>query len=589
MRTGSDALPAKLVILGAAVVTIATTLEVLRPVFTLGPLAFTTTELAVGFFILTVVVWGISRGRELLQRRALDLAVAVFLASNYLSAVFSEERPSALKFSLRLTYGALVYFGISRLPRRYRPHLFVAGTVAAVAVAVSLVGVTENFLLSLLKTALSPFRERVITFGAYYNVRVSSTFPFPTIYAFYLEMLTPVVLTFGLWLLSTAGNLKRRRLLLAATLACVFVPLAAIAYTYTRSAFLAAPATLLIGSALALLFGLGRRVYLSFAAAAVFFVMLVAVSAVFSNTMAFRLGLAEQEQRFDAEYSLTRITQSFAPGEPITAEVHVTNQGSETWEGPEGEPALLIYRWLSYPEMVKQDVELVVAPIPHEVRPGQSADITAEVMTPQRQGKYVLVFELFIDSPFSHSAVEPLAVPVDLKQTGLSTFEIPEAPSTFFDREPAPMSTPRRLLWRASLEAWKDNPILGLGPDQFRKRYVEYIPGVELDPRLGAHNIFLDAMANTGLVGLAALIYLLASVILLLVKLARERTGACDVRLISLGLLISMIAYVGHGMLEYPLWQTGVMLMWFILMGVASILQDEAASNRERRLNRRLS
>lgn len=96
-----------------------------------------------------------------------------------------------------------------------------------------------------------------------------------------------------------------------------------------------------------------------------------------------------------------------------------------------------------------------------------------------------------------------------------------------------------------------------------------------MDPRLGAHNILLDAMANTGIIGLAALVYLLVTAVRLLVKQARDRTAAGDVRLLSLGLLVSMTAYIGHGMFEYPLWQTGVMLMWFILLGLVSLSTGE--------------
>ncbi len=556
---------------GAVVAIVATTLEVLTPVFSLGPVGFTTSEIAVGFFIATSVVWGLQAGRRIFRLKSLDLAVILFLASNYLSSALSEDRPSAFKFSLRLTYGTLVYFGITRLPRRYRPHLVVAGAIAATVVLVSLVGVLENFSLTCMKALLSPFKERIITFGAYYNVRISSTLPFPTIFAFYLEMLIPVLLAFGLWLAGTAKELKQRRLLMVLTLVCTFIPLAAIAYTYTRSAYVVAPATLLGGAVLAAVCGYGRRVYLSFAVAAVFFVSLVGVSAVFSNTMAFRLGLAEQEQRFNAEYTLTAITPEFRPGEKISTRIHASNRGTEKWAGPGDEPALVVYRWLSYPQMVNQDVELIVADVPRDVYPGDEVDIDVDVMTPATPGRYVLVYELVIDAPFSHTGVSPLVVPVDLEESGSSLFVIPESPSTFYDRNPAPMSIPRRQLWSAAVSAWKANPILGLGPDQFRKRYVEFLPGVELDPRLGAHNIFLNAMANTGITGLAALVYLLASAVWLLVKTARDRSAAGDVRLLSLGLLVSMTAYIGHGMFEYPLWQTGVMLMWFILLGLVSL------------------
>lgn len=578
MTSGSREVPERLVVFATIVVVAATTLEVLEPVFVLGPYEFTTPELAVGFFLLALLVWAIKAGRSMFSFRYLDLGILLFLASNYLASAFSDDRPSALKFSLRLTYGALVYFGVSRLPKRYRPHLVVAGSIAATLVIVSVAGVTENFFLSLVKDLLSPFREKIITFGAYYNVRISSTFPFPTIFAFYVEMLIPIVLCFGLWWTSIASNKKTQWLRMGLTFICTFIPLTAIAYTYTRSAYVAAPATLLLGAVVAMLLGLGRRVYLSFAASAIFFIILLGMSALFSNTMAFRLGLAEQEHRFDAAYELTDIALDFKPGDHISSSVHVVNLGTYSWGGPEERPTYVVYRWLSYPGMKQYETELVFPQVPHKVEPGGGADVDVEVATPVTPGRYILVYEMFIDSPFSHAGVNPLVVPIDIEESGGSLFEISEPPSTFYDRNPAPMSVPRRQLWRASTDAWKENPILGLGPDQFRKRYDEFIPGAQFDPRLGAHNIFLDAMANTGTIGLLALIYLLGITVVQLFRLARRRSATWDTRLLSLGVLVAMISYVLHGMLEYPLWQTGVMLMWFILLGMVSLLAEESGA-----------
>lgn len=549
-----------------------TAFEVLEPVFSLGPIGVTTSELAVVFFIITIAAGVVTDTGKFFRHRPLDLAVVLFLATNLLSTLFADDRPSAFKFTLRLTYAAIIYFGVSRLPSRYRPHLVVAGAIAATAVLVSLIGLFENFYSSNL---LSPFKERLITFGAYYNVRISSTLPFPTILAFYLELLTPVALVFGLWLAGREKQGRKRKMLYVLLLVCLTVILAAIAYTYTRSAYVIAPVSLLAGAVAAAIFGYGRRVWSLFLLSAAIFISLVGISALFSNTMAFRLGLAEQDQRYNAEYTLVDIPESFLPGERISSTIHIKNLGSVLWDDSPDDRTLMIYRWLSYPELAKQDVELLIASVPRDIPTGGEADIKVDVITPLEPGKYILVYELFIDAPFSHTGVEPLAVPVELKEAGSSYFAITEQASAFFDRDPAPMSIPRRQLWRAAIEAWKENPVAGLGPDQFRKRYTEFLPDVELDPRLGAHNIILDAMANTGAIGVVALVYLLVTAVWILLKRVSDRTAANDLRLISLGVLISMAAYIGHGMFEYPLWQTGMLFMLFVLMGLISLLKVE--------------
>jgi O-antigen ligase len=68
----------------------------------------------------------------------------------------------------------------------------------------------------------------------------------------------------------------------------------------------------------------------------------------------------------------------------------------------------------------------------------------------------------------------------------------------------------RLSLWRASLMSFLSEPLTGLGPGTFRD--IETIfPGLRFDPamvyikRLSAHNLFLHYLAETGLLGAAAI------------------------------------------------------------------------------------
>lgn len=78
--------------------------------------------------------------------------------------------------------------------------------------------------------------------------------------------------------------------------------------------------------------------------------------------------------------------------------------------------------------------------------------------------------------------------------------------------------TSRMALWKAAVRMWKQNPLLGVGPDNFRMLYYEYLDQVDDDLSINkgihrAHNLALNVLAEQGLVGLAALLFLLGAVL----------------------------------------------------------------------------
>ena len=54
---------------------------------------------------------------------------------------------------------------------------------------------------------------------------------------------------------------------------------------------------------------------------------------------------------------------------------------------------------------------------------------------------------------------------------------------------------------------WADHPLVGVGPDNFEVHYQEYSEAIGTDPRpeqRGAHNLYLESLAETGLLGATA-------------------------------------------------------------------------------------
>jgi putative inorganic carbon (hco3(-)) transporter len=55
-----------------------------------------------------------------------------------------------------------------------------------------------------------------------------------------------------------------------------------------------------------------------------------------------------------------------------------------------------------------------------------------------------------------------------------------------------------------AMRMWTDHPLVGVGPDNFEVRYLAYSAAIGIDPRpqqRGAHNLYLESLAETGILG----------------------------------------------------------------------------------------
>ncbi|MCL6106485.1 MAG: O-antigen ligase family protein [Actinobacteria bacterium] len=564
---------ARLVILGACLTVFFSAFEVLTPLVNFGIFNLTTSKLAAVFFFITVIAWSTGNLRTVLRRRSLDLAVLLFVASNLISVPAAADKAGALKFALRMIYAAGVYFGVSRLPRRFRSHLIIGGTVTAAVLIVAIMGLMENFFIPVTWSwVLGPFQQEHASFGAFYNARIASTLPYPTSLSMYLELTLPVALVFGVWLAERAPTAWRRRGWLAATIAGATAVLVAQLLTFTRTSMVMAPLSLLLGLLLAAFFHYGRRVWMMLAVAVGIFLIALGGSVLFSNKMGARLDLKQQANKYGASYTLNAFPAQLRPGGKASAEISIKNTGTFTWgrRGSDDEVSLF-FRWLTYPDGKQQNVPFIITYLPRSVPPGGTVDVKADFNTPSLPGKYVLHFDLahIHRTWFSAAGVPELKVPVEFTGSAGAPFVIP-APSSNVDvPEPGVVATPRSALWRAAIDIWRSHPVLGIGPDQFRQNYAGYIH-VTPDDRIRTHNIFLEALVNTGLIGLLAMIYLLGAAAWVLFRLIRNRQADRSYRLFAIAIMIGLLAYAGHGMLDYFLWQTGISFLFFALLGLAA-------------------
>jgi O-antigen ligase len=104
----------------------------------------------------------------------------------------------------------------------------------------------------------------------------------------------------------------------------------------------------------------------------------------------------------------------------------------------------------------------------------------------------------------------------------------------------------------AALNAFKDHPIVGVGPDQFFKvystRYGNELGLRFLEENRRAHNLYLEMGADLGVVGLLAFLAIVTVTLAHLLILARFwREKRPDLNILAMGALMSIVGYLLSG------------------------------------------
>jgi O-antigen ligase len=118
------------------------------------------------------------------------------------------------------------------------------------------------------------------------------------------------------------------------------------------------------------------------------------------------------------------------------------------------------------------------------------------------------------------------------------------------------------------------HPLLGTGPDNFRHVYGQYLGLPAWDERVHANNLYLELLADVGILGTAAFGLVIAPAVVGLVRAVRDSPqGIHGVWLAGLG--ASMLAFFVHGTLDYFLDFTPVYVLFWLIVGLTTTLSGE--------------
>jgi hypothetical protein len=547
------------------------------PLFRVGPLQLTTVEVVL---YATLAAWGGAVALELASDRERSWRVLSRLRGEvagpaavgwalvlFVSAIAAPSfKGAALKFALRSLSGVLLFFASRTLARSPAVARRVAAALLAGALVSAATAVIDWFVPDS-APIWSPFRSG--SFHALGLTRASGVFAYPTIGAMYWEASIALVVAAPA-LAAAAGFGRSAPARQAVAVGASVVLVGAIMASATRSG--------LVGAAVACvaMIALGGRTFgrpVVFTAVGVLAVVVgwsgLVMSAPSSSLLGQRMRFWHDDKWLRAEYAVDTSPHTARARDTLTIPVRVHNTGSLAWERGGSQPTLLAYHWeRASGASTLEDFEGIRTELPVDVPPRGWADVGATLKTPGTPGTFHLHWDLLQEGVTWFSDLG--------NPTGDQTFEITRSSAGGFTTgprhsraAPAPPIPSRPALWRAAVVLWRTRPILGIGPDNFRRRYEAVLSPAPngkdyADERVHANSLYFETLADLGLVGVAALGWIAWS-------LGRLIAGhAAAGRLLGLAAGVSAAAFFIHGLLDYFFEFTPLFGLFWLLLGVTA-------------------
>lgn len=126
----------------------------------------------------------------------------------------------------------------------------------------------------------------------------------------------------------------------------------------------------------------------------------------------------------------------------------------------------------------------------------------------------------------------------------------------------------RLVLWSYAWKVIKTNWMYGVGFDNFRyvKHFYGYPGNVWWMVRFHAHNIFLEMLADLGVVGFTGSCWLFARTFIRLDRVVRAKVP--DRWALALGLGAALVGYAAHGLVDFVAFHYGVLALLAVVLGL---------------------
>jgi hypothetical protein len=200
-------------------------------------------------------------------------------------------------------------------------------------------------------------------------------------------------------------------------------------------------------------------------------------------------------------------------------------------------------------------LEGVRTALPYDLAPGEWVFIEARVTAPARPGDYQLQIDLVQDyvTWFSVRTGQVTEMPAFVASASADVptpIEPSLAPMPSSRLLPRPLPSPTRTeLWRIAIELWRDRPVFGIGPDNYRWMYGTLLGATDFNRTVTANSWYVEMLVNTGLIGLGSLIGLALTLAWAAYRALRQSSGVN--RMLAAGLIAALLAFAVHGLVDY--------------------------------------
>ncbi len=533
----------RLQFIGLAILAIALPFELKTPIVSLGPIELTNVE-AILYALIVLWLCGVWRTRRIHWTLA-HSAVFAWLVVQFLAAIFAPlERDAALKFALRSTGGVLLFFIAADVSRTSERTVAIMGALSLGAVLSALAGWLE-YKSSAAQLALLIFKTQPTLVGGI--LRASGTFQYANTAAMYWEAALPIIIAVGTWWSIKRRPHSRRRWFALTTAASVIV-IVAIILSASRAAIVGA------GLALGIMImadrisssrsGVGVPAAFSLIALGVLIGAQLLINPIFTA----RLRSENDDSWFRADIRPAQAALAVSASAVLTTTVTVTNTSVQTWPATGERPVHVSYHWIQPASRRVLILDGARTALPHDLAPGEAATVSAWVQVPALTGTLNLQWDLVQEGVtwFGErgNPVAEVSARITSAQQAVKPAP-PPAPQALSDTS----APPRLELWRAAVKMWLDYPLLGIGPDNFRHVYGQYLGQTTFDDRITANSWYLEVLATTGLIGvIAGLLVIVAFVI----TARRQWLWAMhSERILVLGLGVALLTFFMHGTVDY--------------------------------------
>jgi hypothetical protein len=478
--------------------------------------------------------------------RGVDAVVLTFGAVAVFAALLAPvHRAEAVRFALRGLSGALLFVAA-------RGILSISGARRTVAQAVTF-GAAVSALTALAEAAspcvaaaLLAFKSTTFTAGS--ALRTSGTLEYPTIAAMYWEAAIPFAL-------AVTGSTLLGRLAGAGTAVLLG---GAIVSSGSR-------AGIALGGAIFLIAAAGRGTRRTALLAMVGIVLATAVAAVVVGPPAL---LARVVPRARPDWYQAEITAAgprtleTRAGETLSVDLRLRNTGALVWPATGAHALSLLHVWTVGEGQTA--VSVGQTSLASDVRPGAEMPLRVELRAPATGGLYRISWRL-AQGGLAWDTHDTLGLEVRVGPGPALAHAAPHVELPPLQREPS-----RLELWRAGLHLFRQHPLLGVGPDNFRHLYDRELGPKTLDDRVHANSLYVETLADTGLLGLAALALVMATLF---------RTAPPVTDEVGRAARLGLGAFLVHGVVDQFLPFTPTLGLFWL---VAALLASSGAQGPDR-------